>query len=261
MLDCVVLWGTGNVGYRRPQLRLTKWWEVDGSKITGQVSLNHQDRSLSDNSDLDANLLNGVESGWPLFEGRLALDTTVLDDHKLSLGISGMVGQEQIDVPVGAGGIPVTLTGKDDTDVWLVALDGSVTVIPGLLTVQGEVWSAENADNVYAGIVQGTIAVKDGGGNIIHLKSVEAYGGFIHAMLTPRKDLIFNVGYGIDKVNNDDDLTTGMRSENWAVFGNVIYSLTPNFDIGLELAYHETEWVNIQDGDLFRVQTAFTYKF
>ncbi len=252
MLDCVVLWGTGNVGYRRPQIRYTKWCDLDGAKITTQLSLNHQDRSLSDNYDGDANLLDGVESGWPLGEARIALDTTIFDDRKLSLAVSGMYGQEEIDLPV-ANATPTT---DEDLDVWLVALDGSVTVIPGLLTVQGEIWTGENADNVYGGIVQGIIRE-----SATSLDTVEATGGFIHAMITPRKDLLFNVGYGIDKVDNDDDLTTGMRSENWAIFGNVIYTLVPNFDIGLELAWHETEWVGVEDGDLFRIQTAFTYKF
>jgi hypothetical protein len=232
---------------------------MDGSKVTGQVSLNHQDRSLGDNTDLDSNLLNGVESGWPLAEGRLGIDTVILDDRKLSLGVSGMIGEEEVDLPIAT--TATAPTSKKNSDVWLVALDGSVTVIPGLLTVQGEIWTGENADNVYAGIVQGTIGIKNVAGAVVDLESVEAYGGFIHAMLTPRKDLIFNVGYGIDKVDNDNDLTTGMRSENWAVFGNVIYAFTPNFDVGLELAWHETEWVNVEDGDLFRVQTAFIYKF
>jgi hypothetical protein len=251
MLDCVVLWGTGNVGYRRPQLRLTKWWDLDGAKLTGQASINHQDRSLNDNFDGDVNLLDGVESGWPMGEARLALDTSI-DDMKVSLGVSGLFGQEEVDLPV-APAIPTT---DKDLDVWLVALDGSVWVIPGRLMVQGEIWTGENADNVYAGIVQGIIAE-----TATSVDTVEAYGGFIHAMLIPRDDVKINVGYGIDKVDNKSDLTTGMRSKNWAVFGNVIYTLVPNFDIGLEVAWHETDWVGVEDGDLLRIQTAFTYKF
>lgn len=254
MLDCVVLWGTGNVGYRRPQLRYTKWCDLDGAKVTTQLSINHQDRSLGDNHDADNNLLDGVESGWPLGEARVGLDTT-LGDHKISLGISGMLGEEEIDRPIPTPAVPTPPpTTKDNLDVWLVALDGSVWVIPGLLMVQGEIWTAKNADNVYAGIVQGVVPENG------QWEEVRATGGFVHAMLTPRKDLKFNLGYGVDDVDSRD-LGTGGRSLNWAVFGNVIYTLVPNFDIGLELAWHETKWVGMNDGDLFRVQTAFTYKF
>jgi len=258
MLDCVVMWGSGNVGYRRPQIRLTKWWDVDGSKLTGQVSLNHQDRSLSDNRDGDVNLLDGVESGWPLGEARLGLDTVIFGDRKLSLGISGMIGEDEIDSPAPGD--------KNDLNVWLVALDGSVTVIPGLLTVQGEIWTGENTDNVYGGIVQGLVKIGD------KYEELEAYGGFIHAMLTPREDLKFNLGFGMDQVDNKDDLRDpaatatdalfgGSRTRNVTYFGNVIWTVVPNVDVGLELAWHETDWVGKNDGDLFRIQTAFTYKF
>ena len=221
--------------------------------------MNHQDRSLGDNTDLDVNLLDGVESGWPLGEARIGLDTKIFDDRSLSLGVSGIIGQDEIDLPVSA--TKASPTTDEEVDVWVVALDGKVTVIPKLLTIQGEIWTGENIDNVYGGVVQGLIKTKDLAGDVVDVDAVEASGGFIHAMLTPRPDLKFNVGYGIDKVNNKSDLTKGMRSENWTVFGNVIYAFTPNFDVGLELAWHETEWVDIKDGDLFRVQTAFTYKF
>ncbi|GAB4345399.1 MAG: DcaP family trimeric outer membrane transporter [Candidatus Abyssubacteria bacterium] len=260
MLDCVVLWGSGNVGYRRPQLRLTKWVDIDGTKLTGQFSLNHQDRSLSDNIDKDINLLNGVESGWPLTEARLAVDTVIFGERKLGFGVYGMIGEEEVDWPASRPGA------KENLDVWLVGIDGSLTIIPKLVTIQGELWVGENTDNVYGGIVQGTVIDKN---DPTKLDEIEAYGGFIHAMITPRPGLLFNVGYGLDDVDSGDMTATnfqgidgfGNRSQNWTVFGNVIYTVVPNFDVGLELAWHETKWVGMEDGDLFRIQTAFIYKF
>jgi hypothetical protein len=264
MLDCVVLWGSGNVGYRRPQLRLTKWTDIDGTKLTGQFSLNHTDRSLQDNIDADINLLNGVESGWPLTEARLGVDGVIFGDRKAGFGVYGLIGEEEVDFP------PSRPHAKEDLDVWLVGIDGSLAVIPSLVTLQGELWIGENIDNVYGGIVQGAVFDATDPNNI---EELESYGGFISAMITPRPGLLFNVGYGLDDVDSSDMTPTnfvsgalrtdsfGNRSQNWTVFGNVIYTVVPNFDVGLELAWHETKWVGMEDGDLFRIQTAFIYKF
>lgn len=260
MLDCMVMWGAGNVGYRRAQLRLTKTWDNDGCKITGQASLNHADRNIT-GSNFDPEwdfggtvvseqqLLNGVESGWPMLEARLGVDTKIFDDRALSLGISGLVAENEVDHPV-----PMT---KEDLNVWMVALDGKVTVIPGLLTLQGEIWTGENLNVVYGNIMQGIVVDPD---NSDKLEEVEGSGGFVHAMLTPRKDLKLNCGYGLDDVDSDN-LGTGGKSLNWVVFGNAIHSVTPNFDIGLEVAWHETKYVNRKDGDDLRIQGAFIYKF
>ncbi|RJP21129.1 MAG: hypothetical protein C4520_10450 [Candidatus Abyssobacteria bacterium SURF_5] len=251
MLDCVVLWGSGNVGYRRPQLRLTKWWDVDGTKFTGQASLNHTDRSMT-NDDFDGDLLlNGVESGYPMGEARIGMDTIILGERKLSLGLSGLLAREQTE----ARG---DITQSENLDVWMVALDGSITIIPNLLSLQGEIWTGENIDNVYGGIVQGFVNV--GAAPAINLKEIQATGGFIHAALTPRPDLQFNFGYGLDDADSED-MMLGNISQNWTVFANTIWTVVPNFDVGLELAWHETKWVDQADGDDFRVQTAFIYKF
>jgi hypothetical protein len=251
MLDCVVLWGSGNVGYRRPQLRLTKWWDLDGTKLTGQASINHVDRSLTDDYDGDL-LLNGVESGYPMGEARIGVDTVIFGERKLSLGLSGLIAEEQTEAPG-------DITESENLDVWMVALDGAVTIIPNLLTVQGEIWNGKNIDNVYGGIVQGFVDLAPAAADI-DLKEIEAWGGFVHAMLTPRSDLQFNFGYGLDDADSDD-MMLGNRSLNWTVFANSIWTVVPNFDVGLELAWHETKWVDQADGDDFRVQTAFIYKF
>jgi hypothetical protein len=246
-LDCMVMWGRGNIGYRRPQLRLTKWWEKDGTKLTAQGSLNYTDRTAVDDVDLDG-FNDGVDSGWPMLEGRLGLDTS-LGERPFSVGISGVLGEKQADYPVAGPS-----NNKEDLDVWVVALDGKLTVIPGLLTLQGEVWTGENLGGLMGGVYQNIV---DTGTD---WDEVEATGGFVHAMITPRKGLLFNVGAGVDDVDGDN-LGTLKITRNRSVFGNVIYTIVPNFDVGLELAYQETEWVGADEGDNVRVQTAFTYKF
>jgi len=245
MLDCMVMWYSGNVGYRRPQLRLTKYCELEDAKITSQIALTTPDRTSGDDVDSDG-IRDGSDSGLPMLQGRLGVDIEVFEGRKLGLGISGAIGEEEAD--------SLTAGDDEDTDVWIVVLDGKVTVVPGFLTVQGEIWTGENVDELMGGISQGVTR------SVTDVDEIEAYGGFIHAMLTPRKDLKFNVGYGIDEVDRNDLAGSGRKS-NETVFGNVIWTVVPNFDVGLEVAYHETEYEGSDDGDDFRVQTAFIYKF
>ena len=265
MIDCVVMWGSGNVGYRRPQLRLTKKWDLNGPLLTGQFSLNHTDRTLTDDINKDM-ILNGEDSGIPMAEGRVGLDTVIVGQRKLGLGVSAAYGKKQID--------KVGNTHADYIDVWMVALDGSVVVIPDLFTVQGEIWTGSDIDNLYGGVIQGFAFIKDASGRIIELEEVDATGGFLAGTLTPRKNLQFNFGYGIDNPDDEDLIFTplplapdgqeqapGLRSLNWTVFANGIWTVVPNFDIGLELAYHKTRWVDQAHGDDFRIQSAFIYKF
>lgn len=258
-IDNIVLWGSGNVGFRRPQIRLTKWWDLDGKKITVQGSLNGADRKaviagVVTADDLDADgILDGTDSGFPVGQARIGLDTVIIGERKLGIGLSGAIGREQLDFPARPGD-------KQDLDLWLVALDGSVTVIPGLLNIQGEIWTGQDVDIFFGGIVQGLVKQSR------EWEELEASGGFIHANLTPRKDLQFNLGYGVDDVDSDElkltsTLGLGARSWNSTIFANGIWTVVPNFDIGLELAWHETAWVAQANGDDFRVQTAFIYKF
>ncbi|MBI4830027.1 MAG: hypothetical protein HY801_00405 [Candidatus Lindowbacteria bacterium] len=249
MLDCMVMWGSGNVGYRRPQVRVSKWWDVDGSKITGQLSLNHADRKAADDIDKDL-ILDGADSSWPMGEARLGVDTVILGERKLSLGLSGALGEEELDFPTNPGS-------KQHVDVWLIALDGSVTIIPNLLTLQGEIWTGEDLDAFMGGVFQGIAK------ETTEFTGIDSSGGFLAAALTPRKNLQFNFGYGIDDPDDDDGLSldNSSRSQNYTLFGNAIWTVVPNFDVGLELAWHETKWEGQEDGDDFRIQSAVIYKF
>jgi len=261
MLDCMVMWGSGNVGYRRAQLRLTKWCELDNAKVTTQLSLNHHDRkavinknflTVATDGDFDEDgTLDGADSGWPLLEGRIAVSSAI-GERKFTLGIAGAYGEEEANF-TGTGDM------EEDADIWLVILDAKAVIIPGLLSLNGELYTGENIDAFMGGIFQGFGVSGD------DINEVEASGGFIHAMLTPRPDLKINAGYGADIVDRDDlgGGNTGARTANRVVFGNVIYTVTPNFDIGLEVGWHKTDWLSAagDDNDNVRIQGAAIYKF
>ena len=52
-----------------------------------------------------------------------------------------------------------------------------------------------------------------------------------------------------------------MRSRNSFYFGNVVYSLIPPVDIGLEYSYWDTDHKGLSKGTDNRIQTSIIYKW
>jgi hypothetical protein len=82
----------------------------------------------------------------------------------------------------------------------------------------------------------------------------------VAATLGPWEKWRFNIGAGIDDVDADD-VNVGDRTLNRTVFGNVIYSVSKNTEIGLELSHWRTDYKGPGDAEDFRAQTSFIYKF
>ena len=72
--------------------------------------------------------------------------------------------------------------------------------------------------------------------------------------------LKYHAGFGVDDPRNSD-LNDGMRSRNSVYFGNVVYSLIPPVDIGLEYSYWDTEYQGMRSAYNNRIQTSVIYKW
>lgn len=232
-LNYTVLWDVGNIGYRHPQIRLTKAFaatkDID-MKIEGALS-----RTIGDTELLG--LKAGEDSGFPTFQGRLSA-TFPFSGHKpTTIGFSGHWAEEEYD--------------SKDTDSWSINLDVTQP-INKWLTIKGELFNGENLDNYFGGIGQGVDAST--------LREIGSRGGWIAANLGPWGKWNYNIGAGIDDVD-DDDVTSGARTLNRCLFGNAIYSLTKNAQIGFELSHWRTEYKGSGDAEDFRAQTSFIYKF
>ncbi|UCD56940.1 MAG: hypothetical protein JSV16_14140 [Candidatus Hydrogenedentota bacterium] len=68
------------------------------------------------------------------------------------------------------------------------------------------------------------------------------------------------MGAGIDDPKNDD-LNDGDRSQNYAVWGNVIYDINQAVQAGFELSYWDTDYESLEDGESIRLQTSLIYSF
>ena len=231
-LNFTVLWDGGNIGHRHPQIRLTKLFtlreDVDLS-VAGAIS-----RTIGDNDILDE---SGEDAGFPAFQGRVGLTFPLLAYKPTTVGFSGHWGEEEY--------------GSKDVDTWSVNLDVTQP-INRWLTLKGEAFCGENLDNYFGGIEQGV--------NPTTLKEISSKGGWLAASLGPWGKYRFNVGMGIDDVDRDD-VNAAQRTLNRSIFGNIIYSINKNTEVGFELSHWRTRYKGDGDADDVRAQTSFIYKF
>ena len=236
-----VAWWAGDIGYRRPQVRLTKGFEVgEESRLQFQVAAA---RTIGDDGPFGSTWDTGEDAGFPTVQGRAAWSFPLLGGRKTTLGVSGHYGQEEYDLDESDD--------NEDLDTWSANLDLTLPLCDWL-TFKGELWTGENLDAYLGGIAQGV--------NKTTLEEIESTGGWAALSFGPFDQWRFNVGGSIDDPD-DNDLNDGDRSQNLSYWGNVLYDLNEAVQLGLELSYWDTEYKNQEDGDSVRIQSSLTYKF
>jgi hypothetical protein len=236
-------WWVGNIGYRRPQIRLTKELGfVDGGclKLEGAVArtIGRQSVTMTD---------SGEDAGFPTLQGRASMtfnDTTI--------GLSGHWGEEEYDT---------TVTGHSrDFTTWSLNLDYCQPICKKV-ELKAELYTGENLDAYLGGIGQG---VTLSGAN--QYDEVGSKGGWIAAGLGPWNNKKFNVGILMDDVERSDVNTHSPtnpdgRTLNRCVFGNVYCAVNKQTDVAFELSHWRTTYHGPGDGESLRAQMALIYKF
>ncbi len=206
-----VMWGAGNVGYRRPQVKL---YQNMGAYYWG-VSLS---RNLSGDLDGDG-LDDGEASGLPAVMARVACN--------LDLGVDLSVGTS---VHYGRCDCP----DADKTyDNW--SLNGDIKmVINEELSLLAEVYTGINM-NQYGGAIYNAGLV-DG---------LQSRGGWANALYRPLESWQFSVGGGLDQVRKEDlGTTTLARRRNAVLFANGQYQLYSGMWAGFEVSRWTTRYLN-----------------
>ena len=120
------------------------------------------------------------------------------------------------------------------------------------LTLKGELFTGENLSAYLGGIGQGV--------NTTTFREISSTGGWIAAGLGPWDKLSLNLGLSAEDVDSGD-VNAADRTLNRSIFGNLIYSINKNTQIGFELSHWHTERKGQTDADAIRAQTSFIYKF
>jgi len=241
-LNYAVAWWAGDIGYRRPQIRLTKGMTVCKDvdvEIAGAIA-----RTIGHDNGVFGPGDTGEDYCMPGFQGRVGVTFPLIGEKKTVVGVSGHMAKEEYD-----------LDASDHAkELWSWSANLDITQpILDWLTVKGELFTGSNLDAYLGGIGQGI--------DVPTLGEVDTCGGWAAASLGPWDQWRFNVGASVEAVNGEDVTTAGARTVNRSIFGNVIYAVNDHASIGFEVSQWHTEYKDQDDGDSLRLQTSFTYKF
>ncbi len=241
-LNYTVLWYAGNYGYRRPQIRLSKTYEMrNGQSLSVAGALA---RTIG-SSNLPANVDDtGADSGAPMLQARVAWTTPFINGLGATVGVSGHFGEEEYDV----AGSPA----QDETvSTWSTCLDATVPVCE-TLSFKGELYRGANLSQMLGGIGHGVVGMEE----------VHTYGGWVAAAINPANPWSYNAGYGLAK-NAQEDLAANGRERNSSLFANAIYDFNRHASAGIEVSRWVTEYNTSSsnlDGKAWRAQLSLILK-
>jgi len=234
-------WDAGNMGYRRAQLRGERYLAFSDTFLTtAQLSLNQQVFE-----DATTTII-GEPSSWPIIEGRVAwtLGERGKGALPITFGMSGHIGEEQFD--------HTNLGNNFYRRTWSGNLDLRVP-ISERLGFQAECFTGENLGAFLGGIGQGIDST--------NLNTIRSHGGWVEVWYfwTPR--FHSHVGYFIDDPNDHDLHKVGEKSYNQFYFGNLVFDVTKQLLIGLEVSSWKTLYVGQLPGDSVRTEFVVKYGF
>lgn len=232
-LNYPVMWGAGNIGYRRPQLSLRTDFKTGKNVITLQAGIFRTIASDYDNDGIE----DGAAAGFPTIQGRIGGKFLLGDSSSLQIGLSGHYGKSK---------------GQREYVSDSLNLDLLLVLSPKFRII-AEYFSGQNLGTYFGGIAQ----------NVTPALGVEikARGFYINAVASLCKKLQFSAGYGVDDPD-DATLGGGARSWNATYFGNLMLSLSPALKAGLEVSNWLTDYKGAQTRQkTLRFQHSWIFSF
>ncbi|NQT18217.1 MAG: hypothetical protein HQ592_00835 [Planctomycetes bacterium] len=245
-LNYTVFWNVGNIGYRRPQLRLTKGISIsEGSrlKLEGAAfrSIGRAAPGLAATDD------SGEDAGYPGGAARVSVAIRRPGGEDFVVGVSGHIAGEE------AG------NSSKHYKSWFVGLDMTAPINKAL-SLTGEIFNGQNLNQYFGGIGQGV--------NTATLKEIKTWGGWVGLKIKPGSlpQWRFNINAGLEDVDSGD-LSVAVapaapqRKYNRAVSVNAIRSFGKHLEVGLELTDWLTKYKGAASGDGYRAQASLIYTF
>ncbi|MBD3367766.1 MAG: hypothetical protein GF405_06290, partial [Candidatus Eisenbacteria bacterium] len=196
-LNYIVMWKSGNIGYRRPQIRVSAAMEMgDDAKLILAGSAN---RNMGDDE-------NGERTGMPSFQGRMAFATRMMGEKPLVVGVSGVYGTEEDE-----GGCEFDRTG--------VSIDATVP-LGAMAELKGEYFTGRNLAVHLGGVGQGI--AYDEPTREDDASEIEASGWWAQLAFHPVETLVINFGAGMDDPELPDYAAADMIEKNTTYYGNAI---------------------------------------
>ena len=243
--DDSLMWNAGNLGDRRPMLRL-KWdhdfgagerWVVAGALSSG---------GAIDRRDLDGNgIKDGEDSGLPALQGRIGHERcSWVPGRTVGLGVWGFVSFESTDVPI---------MGNDDFTGRGVGIDWTVPFLRGV-TWRGEAWHGRNLSDWRGGSAQGV--------NTATGREIESRGGWSEVQFAPSEHYTLALGITADDPSDNDLVGNATsRTLNWTWYVGNRLDLGGGLSIYLNAEFWNTEYLTLSDGGALRLKTVLIQRF
>lgn len=247
-----VMWGMGNLGDRRPQIR----WEFAPQLGDGKLIFQF---AVGLTGAVDAQALsvfagsgktNGEASGEPTTQARLAYRTPFMFEKQfLEIGIWAHHAMERTDVRI---------NGYKEFESWAAGSDMTIPLYEDIVWFKAEIWTGADLGDVRGGIFQD---LNNKG------QEIRSHGGWGEIGVRPIKWLVFYVGYSVDDPANQDLTPVGVgggnsaqRAENETYYFAIRFLPDP-VEIGLDYLNVTTRYSSLGHGDDNRVGIYFAYKF
>jgi len=242
----LVAWWAGNIGFRRPQVRLTyKLGLGESTGIDVSAGVERTIRSVAEADNYDVAI--------PTFAGRIGFRSPLI-----SVGVSGHYGKEREQfAPEGQEAI------DEVYDSYSANLDLLLN-LGQMLTLSGEVYHGKNLDTYFGGIGQGVVLVTDAQGKVDG-KELADMGFWAQLKIKPSDRLVLNLGQSMTMVEEEDVPDNG-RTGNQCTYANLNYMLAKDVWVALEGSLWQTSYKDARgqkemDSDDYRGQLAFIYNF
>ena len=223
-VNYTVCWAQGNIGYRRPQIRVSTWADLGGNaKLKAAVAAT---RTIG--SDLDGDKIDdGMDAPLPTVQGRLGLDMKFGESGSAAVGVSGHYGIEKWGVE-----------DSTETESWSFNTD-LMFVVNTRVSVSGEFFVGQNLGTYFGGILQSVNPM---------MNEIFSMGGWGMVSVIPVDRLTVNAGYAFDDPDDEDfelpeDIAETFSDKNSVIFGNLMYALTSTVTAMLEVSYLKTEYL------------------
>jgi hypothetical protein len=241
-LNYTVAWWVGNIGYRHPQIRVTKGFDVGlDSKLTLAAAAV---RTIADDFRPTEPGDAGADSGLPSIQGRVGYAWTMAG-NRAGVGFSSHWGREN----------PHLESEPDherlEFDSWSANVDFTFP-LTDRVTLKGEVFTGSNLDDFFGGIGKGI--------NFDKQMAIDSTGGWVSVDFRANDQILTSFGYGMEDPD-DEALNDNNRSKNSATWANFIYDITSHVRTGVELSYWRTHYKALEMGKAFRIQYSLIYSF
>lgn len=237
-----LLWNAGNVGDRRPQVRVSydpkvgrgRWSIAAAAGLTGAI----------DAQDLDNNTYrDGEESGKPDFQARIGYGQPLwVKDQSASLGASMFYGWENTSKAI---------AGRTLFHAQLVNIDYTLPLAK-ILSLRGEGWWGHNMSDVRGGAGQGI--------NVLNGHEIRGRGGW--SEFSVRLSRFYSMHPGISA---DDplpgDVPLGGRTRNQVYYFGNRFTPSGNLTIGADYLRWWTSFQGYKAGLDNRVNIFFQYAY